>query len=82
MPNLAPRPKPDSHIEEGNPNMTIEEAIAALDLIQPDADPQDQNSIPEDAHKEADRIVLDFAGPAVTAAYYRVVNRLGVWWYA
>lgn len=82
MPNLAPRPKPDPHTEEGNPNMTVEEAIAALDSIQPDADPQEQNGIPEDAHVEADRIILDFAGPAVAAAYHRVVKRLGAWWYA
>lgn len=62
--------------------MTVEEAIAALDAIQPDADPEKEDGSPEGAHVEADRIILDFAGHAVAAAYDRVINRVGVWWYA
>jgi hypothetical protein len=63
--------------------MTEGEAIAALDAIQPDAQGKVfGGSDPEEAHGVADEILLKLAGPEVEAAYNRVAERVGAWWYA
>lgn len=61
--------------------MTVEEAVQALDAIQPDADPKYRGD-PQEAHARADQVLMEFVGPDVAAAYDRVVTRLGAWWYA
>ena len=37
---------------------------------------------PEGAHGEADDILLQCVDPRIRAAYVRVVDRAGAWWYA
>lgn len=52
--------------------MTPEEAVEALDAIDPKGDP-------ERAHDEADRILLHTVPQEVREAYQRVVSR-SPWW--
>lgn len=48
--------------------------IEALDAIDGDD--------PEAAHAHADGLLLDAVTPAIRAAYDRVGDRAGSWWYA
>jgi hypothetical protein len=59
--------------------MTTEEAVAALDAIQP---PEQRHRDAEGAHCDADEVLLQFVPPEVSAAYQRLVERVGAWWYA
>ena len=53
---------------------TRTEAIAALDAIVGDD--------PEEAHSDADRILLTAVPAEVREAYDRVVDRADAWWFA
>ena len=54
--------------------MSIEDAVAALDAI--------NTADPEEAHCDADRVLLEFVPVEVQEAYARAVQRAGDWWYA
>jgi hypothetical protein len=55
--------------------LTIDEAIARLDAIGYEHDP-------ETAHSDADDVLLAHVDPEVAEAYRRVINRQGSWWFA
>jgi hypothetical protein len=54
--------------------VTDEEAIAALDAIQP-------SGVDGIDHHDADEILLQVVGSAVVDAYRRVQARSEVWWF-
>lgn len=54
--------------------MTEDEAVAKLDAIGTDSK--------EDAHIDADRILIAFVPPIVREAYINVIERAGGFWYA
>jgi len=54
--------------------LTPEQTIELLDNL----DATD----PEEAHAEADAIISSFVPPEVYAAYERVIERAGSWWFA
>lgn len=54
--------------------LTTQEAVAALDAIDPDD--------PEGAHSEADQVLLSLVDPEVRAALERLVSRSQWWAYA
>jgi hypothetical protein len=59
--------------------MTPTEAIKALDRLCP---PTQRYRDIEQAHIDADAVLLELVPPKVRDAYNRVVERAGDWWYA
>jgi len=68
----------DFTVDVDMPSQTAHEAVAELDAIDPHAPDYD----PEDAHADADQILLEVVDPEVADAYSRLIGRARWWAFA